>query len=190
MGISASPPLSAEIERILLTADQLQERVAALGAEITEVYQGRELLLVGVLQGSLVFMSDLMRQLPGPVRIDCVAARSYGVSAVSSGQLEILKDLDTAVGGLDVLIIEDIVDSGRTLSTLREALSARQPASLRICSLLDKPARREVTVPLDFVGFTIPDEFVVGYGLDYAGLYRNLPFVGILSRWVYESSQD
>lgn len=190
MGIAVTPRLPSGVERVLISSAELQQRLSELSNQIAESYQDKQPFIIGILKGSLIFLSDLIRLLPCPLEIDFIAARSYGGGTTSSGQLEILKDLDTDIAGRDVLIVEDIVDTGHTLSALRQDLLAREPASLSICALLSKPSRRTVEVPLDYVGFTIPDEFVVGYGLDYAGLYRNLPFVGVLSRSVYEAQEE
>ncbi len=164
---------------ILIGTDEVNARIQALGEQINAHYQGvDELVMVGLLRGSCVFMADLCRQLTLPVRLDFMTASSYGSSMESNRDVRILKDLDDEIHGKHVLIVEDIIDTGYTLSKVREILSLRNPASLTICSLLDKPERREVQVPVDWIGFTIPDEFVVGYGIDYAQLYRNLPYIG------------
>lgn len=164
---------------VLISTAEVNARIQALGEQITEHYQGvDELVMVGLLRGSCVFMADLCRQIPLPVRLDFMTASSYGSSTTSNRDVRILKDLDDEIHGKHVLIVEDIIDTGYTLSKVREILSLRNPASLTICSLLDKPDRREVQVPVDWVGFTIPDEFVVGYGIDYAQRYRNLPYIG------------
>ncbi|ART82212.1 hypoxanthine phosphoribosyltransferase [Oceanisphaera profunda] len=164
---------------VLISTDEVNARIQALGEQITQHYQGvDELVMVGLLRGSCVFMADLCRQIPLPVRLDFMTASSYGSGTKSNRDVRILKDLDDEIHGKHVLIVEDIIDTGYTLSKVKEILSLRQPASLTICSLLDKPDRREVDVPVDWVGFTIPDEFVVGYGIDYAQRYRNLPYIG------------
>lgn len=168
------------VERVLLGAGELQARVAQLGAEIARDYAGRDLLLVCVLKGAIFFLADLMRSVELPLEIDFMAISSYGASTDSSGVVRILKDLDASIEGRDVLIVEDIIDSGLTLSYLVRTLQGRKPASLEICALLTKPARRRADVPVRYVGFEIPDEFVIGYGLDYAERYRNLPYVGVL----------
>ncbi len=176
-----SQDLLADVDHILLTEEQIAAKVAELGRRISQDYAGRELTLVSVLKGSLPFMADLMRQIAGPVRIDLMEVSSYGgTSTESSGLVRILKDLSAPIEGRDILIVEDIIDTGLTLNYLIRYLRGKNPNSLRICTLLDKPARRLVDIPLDYVGFTIPDEFVVGYGLDYGEVYRNLPFVGVL----------
>ncbi|MCT7654836.1 hypoxanthine phosphoribosyltransferase [Oceanimonas sp. NS1] len=164
---------------VLIGTDEVNARTQALGEQINSHYQGvDEVVMVGLLRGSCVFMADLCRQLTVPVRLDFMTASSYGNSMDSNRDVRILKDLDDEIHGKHVLIVEDIIDTGYTLSKVREILSLRSPASLTICTLLDKPERREVQVPVDWVGFTIPDEFVVGYGIDYAQLYRNLPYIG------------
>ena len=158
----------------------LQARIRELGAEISSDYEGRDLLLIGVLKGAVFFMSDLMRHLTIPCEIDFMAISSYGDSTDSSGIVRILKDLDINIEGRHVLIVEDIIDSGLTLSYLVRNLESREPASLEICALLTKPDRREIEVPVRYVGFEIPNRFVIGYGLDFAERYRNLPYVGVL----------
>ena len=164
---------------VLIRTEEVNARIQALGEQITQHYQGvDELVMVGLLRGSCVFMADLCRQIPLPVRLDFMTASSYGSSTTSNRDVRILKDLDDEIHGKHVIIVEDIIDTGYTLSKVKEILSLRQPASLTICSLLDKPDRREVQVKVNWVGFTIPDEFVVGYGIDYAQRYRNLPYIG------------
>ena len=174
----------SELERavgeILIDADRLQARIRELGDEITADYAGRELLLVGVLKGAVFFMADLMRVITVPCEIDFMAISSYGASTDSSGVVRILKDLDINIEGRDVLVIEDIIDSGLTLSYLVRNLESREPASLAVCALLTKPERREIDVDVRYVGFEIPNRFVIGYGLDFAERYRNLPYVGVL----------
>ena len=173
------------IAEILVPSDKLQARIEELGAEISRDYEGQDLLLLAVLKGSVLFLSDLMRQIVVPHAIDFMATSSYGVGMESSGVVRILKDLDAPIAGRNVLIVEDIIDTGRTLDYLVRILNARSPASLRVCTLLDKASRREVHVTVDYVGFEIPDKFVFGYGLDYAELYRNLPYVAVLAREFY-----
>lgn len=170
----------AEIGEILVQSDDLQHRVRELGAEISRDYAGKSLLLVGVLKGAVFFVADLMRHLEPECEVDFMAVSSYGSSTDSSGVVRILKDLDVAITGRDVLIIEDIVDSGLTLSYLLRNLGAREPASLEVCALLTKPERRKVDLPIRYVGFEIPNQFVVGYGLDHAQQMRNLPYVAAL----------
>ena len=168
------------VGEVLIEEEPLQARIAELGAEISSEYEGRDLLLVGVLKGAVFFMADLMRELTIPCEIDFMAISSYGAATDSSGVVRILKDLDTNIAGRDVLVVEDIIDSGLTLSYLMRSLKARKPASLEICALLTKPERREIEVPVKFVGFEIPNKFVIGYGLDFAERYRNLPYVAVL----------
>ena len=172
--------VEAGVGEILIEEDRLQERIRELGRELSQDYAGRELLLVGVLKGAVFFMADLMRNLSVPCEIDFMAISSYGAATDSSGVVRILKDLDINIEGRDVLVVEDIIDSGLTLSYLMRNLEAREPASLEICALLTKPDRREIEVPVRYVGFEIPNRFVIGYGLDFAERYRNLPYVGVL----------
>jgi hypoxanthine phosphoribosyltransferase len=177
---------SADIGEILLTEDQIQSKVAELGGRITLDMAGRQLTLVSVLKGSLPFMADLMRAIDLPLRIDLMEVSSYGGNTTeSSGLVRILKDLSSSIEGADVLIVEDIIDTGLTLNYLIRYLRGKNPKSLRICTLLNKPARRLVEIPVDYIGFEIPDQFVVGYGLDYGEVYRNLSFVGVLKPEVY-----
>ena len=168
------------IGEILVQQDDLAHRVRALGAELSRDYEGRTLLLVGVLKGAMFFLSDLMRHLDVPCEVDFMAVASYGSSTDSSGVVRILKDLDAPIEGRDVLIVEDIVDSGLTLSYLLRTLKARDPASLEVCALLTKPERRKVELPIRYVGFEIPNRFAIGYGLDHAERFRNLPYVAVL----------
>ena len=175
-----------DIKEVLISEEQLAAKVAELGARISKDYEGKKLIILGVLKGSVVFMTDLLRQITIPVEMDFMAVSSYGSGTKTSGVVKILKDLDRLIQGYHVLIVEDILDSGMTLSYLTELLRDRNPASIRIATLLDKPDRRKVDSKPDYVGFRIPDEFVVGYGLDYAELYRNLPYVGVLAPHVYE----
>lgn len=172
--------MQKDIEKILLSREVIAERVRELGKQISQDYQGKNLLVVGILKGALVFMADLVRQINIPVRLDFMVVSSYGSSSESSGVVRILKDLDMSVEGWHVLLVEDIIDTGLTLKYLRDNLLARGPESVKICALLDKPARRRVEVQADYCGFTIPDAFVVGYGLDYAEKYRNLPDLCVL----------
>ena len=173
-------------KEILIPEDCLQERICELGAQISRDYAGQDLLLLAVLKGSVLFLSDLMRRITTPHAIDFMATSSYGASTESSGVVRILKDLDEPIEGRNVLIVEDIIDTGHTLNYLLRVLRARMPKTLRICTLLNKPGRREVDVPVDYIGFDIPNEFVLGYGLDYAELYRNLPYIAVLAPHVYE----
>jgi hypoxanthine phosphoribosyltransferase len=172
--------LEAAVSEVLIEEERLRARVAELGEEISTDYAGREPLLIGVLKGAVFFMADLMRHVTVPCEVDFMAISSYGDSTDSSGVVRILKDLDINIDGRDVLVVEDIIDSGLTLSYLMRNLEAREPASLEVCALLTKPARREIDVPVRYVGFEIPNRFVIGYGLDFAERYRNLPFVGVL----------
>ncbi len=174
-----------DIQSVLLDQQQLQDIVKELGERISRDYQNKDLLVVGVLKGSFMFIADLMRAIKVPCRVDFMAVSSYNDGAKSSGVVRIIKDLDKPIEGLDVLLVEDILDSGMTLSYLVENLKARRPDSVRICTLLDKPERRKMPIQPDYVGAQVPDEFVVGYGLDFAEKYRNLPFVGILKPSVY-----
>jgi hypoxanthine phosphoribosyltransferase len=172
--------LERGVESILIDEDVLQARIAELGEEISADYRGRDLLLLGVLKGAVFFMADLMRRLTVPCEIDFMAISSYGAATDSSGVVRILKDLDINIEGRHVLVVEDIIDSGLTLSYLVRNLEARNPESLEICALLTKPERREIEVDVRYVGFEIPNRFVIGYGLDFAERYRNLPYVGVL----------
>lgn len=169
-----------KVAKILFTEEQIQDRLVELGEEITRDYQGQEILVVGILKGSVIFLADLIRKIKLPLNIDFMAVSSYGKSTHSSGVVRILKDLDTEIEGRHVLIIEDIVDTGLTLSYLVENLLSRKPASLKICTFLDKPERRLTQIIPDYNGYEIPDEFVVGYGLDYNENYRNLPYIGVV----------
>ncbi|HEX4732793.1 MAG TPA: hypoxanthine phosphoribosyltransferase [Thermoleophilaceae bacterium] len=164
----------------LVSQSDLERRVRELGEEISRDYEGKELFLVGVLKGAVFFLSDLMRSLEVPCEVDFMAVASYGSSTDSSGVVRILKDLDATIEGKDVLIVEDIIDSGLTLSYLLRTLKAREPRSLEVCALLTKPERREVDLPIRYTGFEIPNKFVIGYGLDHAERYRNLPYVAVL----------
>jgi hypoxanthine phosphoribosyltransferase len=172
--------LTAGVAEILIDEVTLQRRIADLGAAVSEDYRGRDLLLVGVLKGAIFFMADLMRRIDLPCEVDFMAISSYGAGVDSSGVVRILKDLDVSIEGRNVLIVEDIVDSGLTLSYLIRNLEARHPASLEVCALLTKPERRENDVHCRYVGFEIPNRFVIGYGLDFAERYRNLPYIAVL----------
>jgi len=169
------------VGEILIDEETLGARIAQLGAEVSADYQGRDLLLIGVLKGAVFFMADLMRHLTVQCEVDFMAISSYGDSTDSSGIVRILKDLDINIEGRDVLVVEDIIDSGLTLSYLMRNLESREPASLEVCALMTKPARREIDVPVRYIGFEIPNRFVVGYGLDFGERYRNLPYVGVLN---------
>ena len=175
-----------DVQEILFSEQQLKERVAQLGREISRDYAGKEpVLLVSVLRGSYIFMADLSRAIDIPVQIDFMSVSSYGKGTSSSGQVEIKKDLSDSIEGVHVIVVEDILDSGNTLSYLLHVLSARHPASISLCTLLDKPERREKPITADYVGFTVPNAFIVGYGLDYAEKYRNLPYIGVLKPEIY-----
>lgn len=170
----------AESIRVLIPEEEVDARIREIGEQISKDYAGREVHLVCVLKGGSFFLCELAKRITVPVSLDFMSVSSYGSETISSGVVKIVKDLDEPIQGRDVLIVEDIVDSGRTLSYLKEMMLDRKPASLRICTLLDKPDRRVVDVEVDYTGFHIPDEFVVGYGLDYAQRYRNLPFIGVV----------
>ncbi len=179
-----------DISSILFSQEKIAEIVQNMGKQISEDYKGKNLFMVSVLKGSLLFMADLMRAITIPCTIDFLSVSSYGKGTQSSGEVRILKDLDVSLEGKDLLVVEDILDSGVTLSYLLKALSARNPASIRLCTFLDKPERRRVDIHADYVGATVPDEFIVGYGLDYAERYRNLPYVGVLKPEVYLSGKE
>ena len=174
-----------DILKVLLSKDQIDTRVQELGAELTEKYKGEEPLFIGILKGSFVFMADLVRCVDLKSSVDFMAVSSYGNGTKSSGAVKIMKDLNEDIAGRPVVIVEDILDSGVTLNYLCGYLQNRKPASITLVTLLDKPARRKAPIKADFVGFEVPDEFVVGYGMDYAEKYRNLPYVGILKPEVY-----
>jgi hypoxanthine phosphoribosyltransferase len=184
-----TPAMYGDVADILITEDQIRDKVRDLGIRITRDYADTSVTLVSVLKGSLPFMADLMRAIEIPVQIDLMEVSSYGgATTETSGLVRILKDLSSSISGKDVLIVEDIIDTGLTLNYLLRYLRGKNPKSLRICALLDKPARRLVEIPIDYLGFTIPDEFVVGYGLDFGEFYRNLPFIGVLRRELYETT--
>ena len=172
--------LSSAVEEIVIDEQALAQRISELGAEISADYRDRELLLVGVLKGAVFFIADLMRAIDAPCEVDFMAISSYGSATDSSGVVRILKDLDLSIENRHVLVVEDIIDSGLTLAYLVRTLKARQPASLEVCTLMTKPSRRRVDVECRYVGFEIPERFVIGYGLDFAERYRNLPYVGVL----------
>jgi len=178
--VEASVSAEEGVGEILIGEQELQGRIAELGVEISKDYAGSDLLLVGVLKGAVFFLADLMRELTVPCEIDFMAISSYGAGTDSSGVVRILKDLDINISGRHVLVVEDIIDSGLTLSYLMRSLKARKPASVEICALLTKPERREVAVPVRYTGFEIPNKFVIGYGLDFDERYRNLPYVAVL----------
>ena len=173
--------LESAVGEVLVDTEALGARIAELGAEISADYEGRDLLLIGVLKGAVFFMADLMRKLTIPCEVDFMAISSYGASTDSSGVVRILKDLDINIEGRHVLVVEDIIDSGLTLSYLMRNLESREPATLGVCALLTKPDRREMEVPVRYIGFEIPNRFVIGYGLDFGERYRNLPYVAVLS---------
>ena len=176
---------SSDIKEVLLNEEEIKEIVTRLGAQITKDYKGKNLLVVSILKGSIMFMADLLREIKLECKIDFMAVSSYGSGTRTSGSVKIVKDLNIDLSGYDILLVEDILDSGVTLSNLKELLMLRKPASLKICAFLDKPDRRKADIVADYKGASIPDEFVVGYGLDYDEKYRNLPYVGVLSPSVY-----
>jgi hypoxanthine phosphoribosyltransferase len=182
---TASTSIHDDVEEILLSDDQIRARVAELGAQLADDYADRDPVLVSVLKGSIIFLADLVRATPIPLSVDLMEVSSYGASTESSGQVRILKDLSNAIAGRHVIVVEDIIDTGLTLNYLLRYLDDKGPASVRICCLLDKPARRLAEIDIDYRGFTIPDRFVIGYGLDYAERYRNLPYIGVLKPSVY-----
>jgi hypoxanthine phosphoribosyltransferase len=183
------PPIRDDIARVLISEVDLQRRIGELGREISADYADRAPVLVGVLKGAAMFLVDLARTIDLPIEIDFMAVSSYGASTRSSGVVRILKDLDQAIDGRDILVVEDIVDTGLTLRYIVANLRDRGPSSVRICALLQKVKHRDAAIAIDYVGFEIPDEFVVGYGLDYAETYRNLPFVGVLRPEVYRRDE-
>lgn len=174
------------IEKVLLTEEEIQERVKELGEEINRTYKGESVTVICILRGAAIFMADLVRHLKFPVEIEFMDVSSYGDGTVSTGEVRILKDLDDSVEGKDLLIVEDIIDTGNTLSYIVNQLKLRGASSVKVCTLLDKPDRRKVDLEVDYCGFVIPDEFIVGYGIDYAQKYRQLPYIGIVKRSVYE----
>ncbi|MGL4344844.1 MAG: hypoxanthine phosphoribosyltransferase [Cellulosilyticaceae bacterium] len=178
--------MNQDIEKVLFSEAQLSERIAELGAEITADFKGENLLVLGILKGSNIFMADLVRQINMPMKLDFMMVSSYGNASESTGVVKIIKDVEYAIEDQHVLIIEDIIDSGLTLKYLKKLLETRNPKSVKICTLLDKPSRRKEQVEVNYIGYEVPDEFIVGYGIDYAEHYRNLPYVGILKREVYE----
>lgn len=178
--------MNEDIKKILISEEELENKVKALGAKITADYKNKDLLLVCVLKGAVIFVSDLMRTIDLPLDIDFMAISSYGSNTKSSGVVRILKDLNASIEGRHVLIVEDIIDSGLTLSYLVDNLKSRGPASVEICTILDKPDRRVADLEIKYIGFQVPDEFVVGYGLDYAEKYRNLPYIAVLKEEIYQ----
>ena len=183
-----SQKMNDDIKKVLIDESELKSIVKRLGAEITADYKDKKVLLIGILKGSVIFMADLMREIEVPCNIDFMAVSSYGNGTESSGRVKINKDLDNDIQGKDIIIIEDILDSGKTLYYIRDILTAREPSSIKICTLFDKPERREADIKADYVGSLVPNEFIVGYGLDYSEYYRNLPFIGVLKESVYENN--
>lgn len=179
--------MMGDIEEILVSCDTIREMAQRLGKQISEDYEGRDLVLVGVLKGGFVFLADLMREITIPVDMDLIAVSSYGASTRSSGVVRIIKDIDLDVAGKDVLIVEDLVDTGLTLKHLKELFNTRGPKSVKICTAFDKPSRRKVEIEVEYNGLEVPDKFIVGYGLDYAGKYRNLPDVCTLKKEIYSN---
>lgn len=178
--------MQEDIEKVLLSENQLLTRVKELAKQLDEDYAGKSPLMVAILKGSVMFYTDLVRNMKIEMKMDFMSISSYGNGVKSSGEVKMIKDLDGKIEGKDVIIVEDIIDSGYTMRYLKHLLEARRPSSIKICALLDKPSRRETEIEIDYKGFEVEDEFVVGYGLDYAGLYRNFPYIGILKREVYE----
>ncbi len=174
------------LEKTLISEEQLKTRISELAKQIEKDYEGKSPVIVGVLKGSVMFYTDLVRQIDLPLTVDFMSISSYGAGVNSTGEVKIIKDIDGKIGGKDVIIVEDIVDSGYSMNCLLKLFATRSPKSVRVCALLDKPSRREIPVPIDYTGFQVANEFVVGYGLDYAGLYRNIPFIGVLKKEVYE----
>lgn len=173
------------VKEVLISEEEISKRVRELGEEISKDYEGEELLLVGILKGAVIFMSELAQRINKPVEMDFMAVSSYGKSSTSTGEVRIIMDLDHSVEGKDLLIVEDIIDTGYTLNYLIDNLMKRGAKSVKICTFLDKPERRKVDISVDYLGFNVPDEFIVGYGLDYAEMYRNLPYVAALKEEVY-----
>ncbi len=188
MSMVATSSMHPDVEEVLLSEEQLRLRVVELGAQLATDYADRSPVLVSVLKGSIIFLADLIRSMPIPLSLDLMEVSSYGSGTETSGQVRILKDLSSSIEGRDVIVVEDIIDTGLTLNYLLRYLGERHPASIRICCLLDKPARRLADIEIAYRGFTIPDRFVVGYGLDYDERYRNLPFVGVLRASVYSAN--
>ncbi|MCM1286337.1 MAG: hypoxanthine phosphoribosyltransferase [Acetobacter sp.] len=179
--------MNKDVEKILVTEEELHEIAKKLGKKITDDYKGKKLLIVGVLKGSIYFFTDLSRYIDLPCNIDFIQASSYGASTVSSGNIKITKDISQDLTGFDVLLVEDILDTGKTLKYIHDMLSKRNPESIAVVTLLDKPARRTADIEADYVGVDVPNEFVVGYGLDYNQFYRNLPYIAVLKREIYEN---
>lgn len=177
--------MKKDLEKILITEEQIHEAVTRIARQIEQDYQGREILFVGLLKGSIAFMADLLKCINSKCRIDFMSVSSYGAGTKSTGRVNIIKDVSQPVDGMDIVIVEDIIDSGNTLSFIKSYFAAKNANSVRICTLLNKPSRREVNIDVDYIGYDIPDEFVVGYGLDYAEHYRNLPYIGVLKPDIY-----
>jgi len=182
--------MNSDVKKVLISEEEIQQKVKELAARISKDYEGKRLLMICILKGAIMFYSDLARNISIPMAMDFMAVSSYGAGTKTSGEVRILKDLSGPAEGLDILIVEDILDSGNTLNYIENILKDRNPASLKICTLLDKPERREKPIIVDYVGFEIPDEFVIGYGLDYSEKYRNLPFIGVLKEEVYASPAE
>ena len=178
--------IEQDVEKILISEEELQTRVREMGAQITADYEGKQLMLVGILKGANMFLADLARAISGKIQLEFMIASSYGNAAVSSGKLKIVKDLEGDLSGKDILLVEDIIDTGLTLYEIKQYLEKRGAASVKICTLLDKPEHRKAEVKVDYVGYTVPDEFIIGYGIDYAEYYRNLPYIAALKRKIYE----
>lgn len=183
--MECSSNIHEDVLEVMITQEKIQARAQEIGKQICDDYCGKDLLLISVLKGSVVFMADLMRYIDIPAEIDFMVVSSYGVGTQSSGVVKIVKDIDIDITGKDILVVEDILDSGKTLAYLTELLAGRSPASIRIVTLLDKPSRRKVDIQPHYTGFEVPDEFIVGYGLDFAEHYRNLPYIGVLKPEVY-----
>lgn len=178
--------LNEVLEKTLISEEEIKARVSELAKQIEKDYEGKAPTMIGVLKGSIMFYTDLVRQINLPLTVDFMSISSYGAGVNSTGEVKIIKDIDGKIGGKDVIIVEDIIDSGYSMNCLLKLFATRSPKSVKVCALLDKPSRREIPVPIDYTGFQVADEFVVGYGLDYAGLYRNIPFIGVLKKEVYE----
>lgn len=177
--------MTNDIDRVLVSEQEIKDAVQRISTQIQKDYQGREVLFVGLLKGSIAFMADLIKAYPNYCKIDFMCVSSYGSGTQSTGRINIVKDLSQPIDGMDVVIVEDIIDSGKTLSFIKAYFAAKNANSVKICTLLNKPSRREVEIDVDYIGYDVPDEFVVGYGLDYDEHYRNLPYIGVLKRSVY-----
>ncbi len=178
--------LNEVLEKTLISEEEIKARVSELAKQIEKDYEGKAPTMIGVLKGSIMFYTDLVRQINLPLTVDFMSISSYGAGVNSTGEVKIIKDIDGKIGGKDVIIVEDIIDSGYSMNCLLKLFATRSPKSVKVCALLDKPSRREIPVQIDYTGFQVANEFVVGYGLDYAGLYRNIPFIGVLKKEVYE----